>query len=65
MLVMTTKDRTLTTLNLDPSPWTPADARRWIDLLAPYRITASGTHQAITPTERLEAWHSWGGRPPQ
>ena len=63
LLALTTKDSGLTTLNLDPPAWTPAEARRWIDLLAPYRITPSGTHEAITPTERLEAWRTRGDAP--
>jgi hypothetical protein len=63
LLALTTKDSGLTTLNLDPPAWTPAEARRWIDLLAPYRITPSGTHEAITPTERLDAWRSLGNAP--
>lgn len=63
MIATYTRDSTLTTLNLDPAPWTLAEARRWIDLLAPYRISPSGKHEVITPEERLTAWRSLGGLP--
>jgi WD40 repeat protein len=56
LLAISTKDRQLTALRLDRNTVSPADAARWVDLLAPYRLSPDGQHEAITPDQRLAAW---------